>query len=231
MKVFRYIARVPGNTLQSMKGTAKLVQDLFSCRTVNLLAARVTPGKLLRPLRPGQRAIWVDGYRVEIPRKPDESMNILADVLNDEYRQKLMKKSEALSKLFNLLRSKDKPDDVTVYAAATAMYHGLKGGVLSKKLVDQLLIPCIERKLEYIDARSIVQTLDALTKTQEYEKHPLVGKLLEAKKKRDFGTPILVSSERWNPAVFREIKPRPQGESGKKPENLTKFIKEKVQTA
>ena len=166
------------------------------------------PVNPVRLIQGGQKPLWSKGYVRVTSKNVCESMNELADILNGELSISHTNSDslpEVLAILLKLISTKEKPSDLTVYAAAAALHHSTRFNVLNRKLATTMLIPCIAQKTEYIDMQSLKQALSSLEKDPEFKKLPVVAALLDAEKKRPFAEPVEVQGKLWSPSRFMVV--------------------------
>ena len=150
-------------------------------RGARYFATRVNPVTLANK---GKTLIWSKGYTLT-PSKGDFSMNDLADVLNNKLKRTKRDKNEVYDQLYEMVISVGKAEDITVYAAATVLCYGSRFKELPIDVMQNLLIPCIDQKLEYMDSESIGEVLNSCTINEELRKNPIVDKLKKFHEKQE----------------------------------------------
>eukprot|EP01022_Parablepharisma_sp_SALTPOND_P020459 TRINITY_DN373_c0_g1_i1.p2 TRINITY_DN373_c0_g1~~TRINITY_DN373_c0_g1_i1.p2 ORF type:complete len:257 (-),score=42.18 TRINITY_DN373_c0_g1_i1:754-1524(-) len=168
------------------------ISTFFKAFSAKVLAPPINPVAVTME---GKIPIWTKGYKVVYSNNIRESMNELADILNEDLPLELAgfkSKDEALKHLCKLLQAIGKPAEITTYAATTTLYHGTKMNMIEKKLINSLLIPCLEQKLEYIDSRGLSQALWSFKETKELANHPIVEMLTAKATQKDASKDVVM---------------------------------------
>ena len=151
--------------------------------------------------------LWTQGFTVSKGSHPEESMNELADMLNKERgvaSEHFQNEQDVVRRLYKVIQAIGKASDITIYASVAALYYGTVQKIRDKKLIAELIVPCVESKAEYIDARSLAQALWSLAHDKDYLQHPVIEKLLALLLQKDFcSDSAAVQSERLNPYLYR----------------------------
>lgn len=95
----------------------------------------------------------------------------------------------------------DKIRDLPVAFASNALYVLERNGATQRDAYENLLLPILREKAEYLHAEGVAQAIWALANAELVEDVSLWGKLSKVVLEKDF-SPIFVKNERWSATLF-----------------------------
>lgn len=91
--------------------------------------------------------------------------------------------------------------DLPVAFASNTLYVLERNGTSQRDAYDNLLLPILRNKVEYLHAEGVAQTIWALANAELVEDVALWGKLKQLVVEKDF-TPVIVKNQRWSATLF-----------------------------